>query len=620
MSTVPCPYPPNAPAPGKGPRLITERGLGLLLLGTALLCLMLIGSLLAWLVPLNLPVITSVADYQPPQATLILDRNGEALDAIAREFRLLVPYEQLPELLPKAFVAAEDGHFWKHSGVDGWSILRAAVNNLLARSRKQGGSTITQQVTRALMLGREKTFSRKMSEALLAYRLERALSKKDILTIYLNEIYLGEGAYGVEAAALTYFGKRAADLNLAEMALLAGLTQSPGNYSPLRNFEAAKSRQRYVLNRMAEDGIITAEMAHQAFSQELKLRNRWKRALNGYFAQYVQKELERAYSPDELLTGGFKVSTSVDGRLQEAAMRALLRGVDQVARRQPSRKTPQAALVAMDTASGRIVAMIGGTDFNRNQFNRAVHAVRQPGSSFKPILYAAALEGGLSGAGRISDQPLALTVKNGRTWRPKNFGDRYRGEISLQDALVFSSNVAAVRLLQQTGFPALIAMARRLGIRARLEEDYSLALGSSPMSLLEMTSAYTAFANDGFLHAPVAITSVREPNGRIRPWPQAELKQAMSPGVAQWLKAALVQAVQRGTGRQAAGPKGAGGKTGTTDNNADAWFVGFMPGCTAGVWVGHDHSVDLGPGEGGGATAAPIWRAFMEEAAALSAR
>lgn len=585
-----------------------------MLLATSTVCLLCIGAVLAWFISLQLPVISSVADYQPPQATVILDRRGEALDVIAHEFRLLLPYQAMPELLPKAFVAAEDGRFWEHGGVDGWSILRAAINNLLSRSRSQGGSTITQQVTRALMLGREKTYSRKLTEAFLSYRLEKALSKEDILTIYLNEIYLGEGAYGVEAAALTYFGKPAASLDLAEIALLAGLPQSPSNYSPLKNFQAAKGRQRYVLNRMVEEGIISADEAHQAFTRELSLINRWKRSLNGYFALYIRNQLSQRYTSAEILTGGLRVSTSVDGRLQEVAMRALLQGVDRVAQRQPSRMPPQAALVALDTDSGRIVAMIGGTDFNQNQFNRAVQAMRQPGSAFKPILYAAALEQGIASNSTIADRPLSLELDNGRVWKPKNFGDNYRGTINLRNSLVVSSNVAAVRLLKQAGFAPLLATAARLGISAPLQEDYSLALGSSPVSLLELTCAYTAFANDGLLHAPVAITSVRDASGRVYPWPQAPLEQALNPAHANWLHNSLKEVVQRGTGRQAAGVKGASGKTGTSDNNADAWFIGSIPGITAGVWVGHDHSVALGPGEGGGPTAAPVWRTFMQEA------
>ena len=616
------PFPHNTGQPGHIPpgfrqgRVLTEQHLARLLLATSAASLVLIGSLLAWFLSLNLPVINSVADYQPARATLILDRNGEPLDVLATEFRLLLPYQEMPPLLPKAFVAAEDGRFWEHGGVDSWSIVRAAINNLLSRSRSQGGSTISQQVTRALLLGREKTYSRKLTEAFLSYRLERALSKEDILSIYLNEIYLGEGAYGVEAAALTYFGKHAHALDLAEIALLAGLPQSPSNYSPLKNFQAAKSRQRYVLNRMAEDGIITAQEAHQAFTRELTLTNRWKRSLNGFFALYIRSQLEQRYSSEEILRGGLQVSTSVDGHLQEAAMRALLQGVDKVAQRQPSRMAPQAALVALDTVSGRIVAMIGGTDFNRNQFNRAVQALRQPGSAFKPILYATALEQGVAANSSVADRPLSLTLENGTVWKPKNFGDNYRGSISLRQSLVISSNVAAVRLLRITGFPPLLALAQRLGIRTSLQTDYSLALGSSPLSLLELTCAYTAFANEGLLHAPVAITSVREASGRVRPWPQAPLEQALSSATAHWLHESLIQVVQRGTGRQAAGIKGASGKTGTTDNNADAWFVGSIPGLTTGVWVGHDQGESLGAGEGGGQSAAPIWGAFMQEAQA----
>ena len=595
-------------------RYLSETFLEKLILAAASMALICIGFALAWFHSLNLPVLHSIKDYRPQQATLILDKNGKALDVLASEFRLLVPYDSLPPLLPQAFVSAEDGRFWNHEGVDAISIVRAAFNNLISGHRSQGGSTITQQVTRALLLDRKKTYSRKLTEAFLSYRLERVLSKKEILFIYLNEIYLGEGAYGVEAAALTYFDKHASQLNLAEITLLAGLPQSPSNYSPIKNFQAAKSRQRYVLNRLAEDQIITPEMAHDAFNQEIRLVNRWKRSLNGYFSQYVRAQLEQRYTRDEILRGGLQVSTTVDERLQEAAMRALLTGVEKVSRRQPSSATPQAALIALDTASGRIAAMIGGTDYMQNQYNRAVQSVRQPGSAFKPILFAAALEAGIPPETKIANDALTIALENGQSWKPRNFNDKYSGNISLREALIISSNVGAVRLLRLTGFSAVLSLTKVLGIQAPMQPDYTLALGSSPLSLTELTSAYTAFANDGLMHAPSAITSVRSKDGRVAPWPQTPLTQVLSHETASWMHKSLQLVVQQGTGRNAGGLIGASGKTGTTDNNVDAWFVGSAGDFTTGVWVGHDHNTSLGTGETGGQTAAPIWQTFMQEA------
>jgi penicillin-binding protein 1A len=583
-----------------------------LLLGIAGLVTLLIGMVLAWF--LSLPNIRSVADYQPQVATLILDRNNRPIDAIAREFRVVIPYSAMPPLLPRAFIAAEDSRFWEHTGLDGWSIARAAFNNLRSGRRSQGGSTITQQVTRALLLTREKSYLRKMAEAILSYRLEHMLSKEDILFIYLNEIYLGEGAYGVEAAALTYFGKKASQLTLAEIALLAGLPQSPSNYSPLRQPEAARARQRYVLNRMAEDGIITAEAARNAYEQKPHLTGEWRQSQNGYFSLYIRSQLLSRYSAADLFHKGMTVATTIDRGLQHAAAQAVLDGVTKVSQRHPGLDAPQGALVALDTASGRIRAMIGGADFQQNPYNRAVQANRQPGSAFKPLVYATALEQGIPPWTVFNDAPISLSSGRGKPWRPRNFNNEYRGPLPLAEALVRSSNVVAVRLLQKTGLKNVIHQARQMGITATLQPDLTLALGASPVSVLEMTAAFTPFTNQGMYHAPVGITRVRDKNGRVTPWPQSPGRQVISERTAAWVHGTLVQAVQRGTGKTAAGPPGACGKTGTTDNNVDAWFVGAVPGLTAGVWIGYDRNTSLGKGETGGRAAAPVWKNFMQQA------
>jgi len=571
-----------------------------------------VGTVMAWFH--SLPDIRSVNDYRPQVATLILDRNGRAIDAIAREFRIIVRYQDMPPLLPQAFVAAEDSRFWDHRGLDAWSITRAAINNLRSGRRSQGGSTITQQVTRALLLTREKSYVRKMSEAVLSNRLEGILSKEEILFIYLNEIYLGDGAYGVEAAARTYFGKTVGELTLGEIALLAGLPQSPSNYSPLRHPEAARARQRYVLNRMAEDGIISAEAARAAYGQGVQPAKEWRQSLNGFFSLYIRSQLLSRYNEADLFFEGMTVATTVDSRLQQAGTLAVRNGVAAVHERQPGREAPQGALVVLDTASGRIRAMIGGTDFNRNQYNRTVQANRQTGSAFKPLIYAAALEQGIPAGSVFDDAPIALPAGGGKLWRPGNFNKEYRGPLNLTEALVHSSNVVAVRLLRKSGLKSAIRQSYRLGITAPLQPDLTLALGASPVSILEMTAAYTAFANQGMYHAPVGITRVRNRDGRITPWPQSPGRQAISERTAAWINAALTQVVLRGTGKNAAGIPGASGKTGTTDNNIDAWFIGSAAGLTAGVWLGHDRSTSLGPGETGGKAAAPMWKDFMLQA------
>ncbi|MGI6655824.1 MAG: penicillin-binding protein 1A [Desulfobulbus sp.] len=593
-------------------RVLDQRALCTLLLTIAGVVVLLIGAILSWFS--SLPDFRTAADYQPQVATLLLDSTNRPIDAIANEFRILTPYADLPPLLPRAFVAAEDSRFWEHEGVDGWSIVRAAFNNLRSGRRAQGGSTITQQVTRSLLLNREKSYRRKLAEAVLSFRLERMLNKEEILYIYLNEIYLGEGAYGVEAAALTYFGKRARQLDLGEIALLAGLPQSPSNYSPFRQPEAARARQRYVLNRMAEDGIISPEAARAAYDQGLRTVGNWRQGINGYFSLYVRSQLQTAFSEDDLFRRGLFVSTTVDNRLQEAASRALQAGTVKVALRHPKNGQPQGALVALDAATGRIRAMVGGVDFRENQFNRAVQARRQPGSAFKPLVYAAALELGVPADSTWPDTPLSLPGAGGATpWSPRNFQDKYQGTLSLSEALICSSNVVAVRLLHQVGLARAMPRIRKLGIDSPMEPDLTLALGASPVSLLELTSAYTAFANQGVRHPPVAITRVVTADGRLCFWPRPEGEQVLSAQNAARMQRMLEEVVRRGTGRNAGGVPGAGGKTGTTDNDIDAWFVGSAGGLTTGVWLGHDRGLSLGEGETGGKAAAPVWKQFMTQ-------
>jgi len=613
LSTIPDAKtdPLPEPTPCKG-WILDQRPLIHLLLATAGLVTLLIGVVLAWF--MALPDIRSAEDYRPQVATLIFDRNGRPIDAIAKEFRIVIPYAEMPPLLPRAFVAAEDSRYWEHTGLDGLSIFRAAFNNLRSGRKSQGGSTITQQVTRALLLTREKSYQRKLAEAVLSYRLEKQLSKEDILFIYLNEIYLGEGAYGVEAAARTYFGKKTSQLTLGEIALLAGLPQSPSNYSPVKQPEAARIRQRYVLNRMAEDGVITADDARTAFEKGLQLAGDWRKSLNGYFAHYIRTQLLTRYTETDLYQKGLAVATTIDSDLQQAAAQAVADGVAKVVERHPMQAAPQGALVALDSDSGRIRAMIGGVDFNENQFNRVLQANRQPGSAFKPLLYAAALEKGIAPGTVLADTPISLPSNGDTRWQPRNFKNEYHGSLTLTEALVRSSNVGAVRLLQQTGLDKVIALAKKMGIATPLQPDLTLALGASPVSILEMTAAYAVFANQGMYHAPVGITRVSDRDGRFLPWPQSSGQQVLSKETVAWITAALTQVVQRGTGKNAAGIPGASGKTGTTDNNVDAWFIGFAPGLTTGVWIGYDRSTSLGEGETGGQAAAPVWKQFMHQA------
>ncbi len=573
---------------------------------------LLVGAALAWFILLDIPDINSIQDYKPQVATVILDRKGAPVDAIAKQFRIVTPIQKLPPLLPQAFVAAEDARFWDHPGLDIWSIMRAAINNLRSGRKSQGGSTITQQVTRALLLTREKSYVRKITETLLAYRLNKQLTKGEILHIYLSEIYLGNGAYGVEAAARTYFGKKATQLSLAEISILAGLPQAPSRYSPYTNPEAAKARQRYVLNRMAEDGYISPVAARKAYNQQLSYRPHKKsKLLNGYFTDHINTLLEERYGAEAVFRKGLTVTTTLDSRIQAKAVQAVKDGVERVAKRHHRQPRPQGALVAMEPRSGRVRALVGGVDYTASQYNRAVTANRQPGSVFKPFVYAAAFEQGFQPNHTLQDAPFSIRNRDGSVWQPKNYDNTYKGATTLIDGLVYSRNIVTIKLLQKTGLKPVTTLAHRAGIAAPLQKDLTLALGTSPASLLEMTAAYSIFAAQGRGVQPVFITSVRDTSGKRLHWPQPRPKKVISAQTAYKMNQLLHLAVQRGTGRAAAEIRGAAGKTGTSNKNTDAWFVGYTDSLLAGVWLGHDRAITLGQGETGGKAAAPLWKAFF---------
>lgn len=578
--------------------------------GLVTLC---IGTGLAWFLSLDIPDIRSAEDYKPLVATIVFDKNGNPIDAVYKEFRILIPENKMPPLLPEAFVAAEDSRYFEHGGLDIWSIFRAAINNLRSGKRSQGGSTITQQVTRALMLSREKTYFRKLTEAILAYRLDRMLTKNEILNIYLNEIYLGEGAYGVEAAARIYFSKSAGELSLAEIALLAGLPQSPSRYSPIKHWSAAQARQRYVLNRMAEEGYISPATARDAYEQKLQLNpSGVYKAASGYFTDYIRSQLEQKYGKEELFREGLTVWTTLDSRMQDVAIRSLRSGLAAVQKRQNSRQMPQGALIALDTANGSIRAMVGGADYRTSSYNRAVTAKRQPGSVFKPFIYAAAFERGVSPEKQFLDEPFSVKNRDGSVWRPQNYSLKHYGPTSLSDALTYSRNIVTIKLLQQTGLQPVLRLAGEAGISSELKAELPLALGASPVTILEMTGAYTIFANHGLFHAPRAITRVRDRFGRITPWPHPETVRVITAATATKITKILRRVISQGTGKEARGVANAAGKTGTSDDNRDAWFIGYTPNLTVGVWLGYDRNRALGRGETGGRAAAPVWKDFLQ--------
>ncbi|MBU0673347.1 MAG: penicillin-binding protein 1A [Proteobacteria bacterium] len=578
---------------------------------------LIIGVLIYLMVSLRIPDLASVADYQPPETSVFLSDSGEILASCYRENRVVVPLSRMPALLPKAFVAAEDGRFFHHQGVDGWSVLRAIIHNISSGRKAQGGSTITQQVARALLLTSEKTYRRKIREAVLAYRIDRLLSKEAILHLYLNQIYLGEGAFGVEAAARTYFGKKAEALSLAEFSLLAGLPQAPSRYSPRRNLKLAKARQRYVLNRMAADGYISAEDARQAFNRTLSLAiDDPGRGPEQYFVDYVRQYIENRYGQEQLLTGGLTVYTTLNTEFQEIAARAVDNGIKKWRTRNPGKdrgELPQSSMVVLDVQSAQVKALVGGIQYGASQYNRVTQSRRQPGSAFKPIVYAAAFRGQFTPADLIVDEPLHLQGEDeGLFWEPRNFSGEFYGPTPLRTGLIKSRNIVTIKLLGEVGIEKVRALASQMGISSPLAQNLSLALGTSGISLLELTGAYTVFAAGGIYRLPVFVAKVVDRKGRVLETTQPQERRVLSANTAYLVTNLLQGVIEEGTGRRARGLGiDAAGKTGTTDRNQDAWFVGYTPELVAGVWLGFDHSGSLGEQETGGLAAAPVWREFM---------
>jgi penicillin-binding protein 1A len=580
------------------------------LFGICLTLTLFIGGLLLILALLKIPDIRTVAEYQPIQASEILDRYGKVITRIYQQNRTVIPLSEMPAYLPQAFVASEDSRFFTHPGLDLWSVFRAAINNLKSGRRAQGGSTITQQVAKSLLLSPEKTYLRKFKEAILAWRIDTLLSKEDILHIYLNQIYLGSGAYGVEAAARQYFDKSARNLSVGEAALLAGLPQAPSRYAPDKHMKSARKRQRYVLNRMVADGYLDASQARKSYDESVQVVHgkRAKLGVNGYFIQLIRKRAEKILGTS-LNRAGVKVYTTMDTSLQKKAVKALRSGI---AKSFKNKKKVQGAAIIMDAENGSVRALVGGLNFNTSAFDRATQARRSAGSVFKPLLYSAALTDGMSPETTIMDAPFSITGKDGKLWQPRNFSGKHYGETTLREALVYSRNIVSIKLLQKVGIKRMQRLAEQFGVRPPITSDLSLALGATGVSLLDITAAYGPFVTEGKYTAPLFITKITRNSGEIVHRRKTESRQVLDREVAEEIKGMLMEVLVRGTGKRAAGLPGVtGGKTGTTNKNRDAWFVGFRGQLLGGVWVGHDNNTSLGHGKGGGVVAAPIWREFM---------
>ncbi len=611
-------HPLDDPLVDEEPSGFPWKKLLLILLVTAFFFALGAGAGLAMLAKFGeFPSIESPAAYRPSVTSKIYDRNNRVVGEIFIEKRTLVPYKAIPARVVNAFVAAEDANFFKHKGVDYVAIVRALFRDVLSGGYAQGASTITQQTVKSLFLTPEKSISRKLKEIILAYRIEGKLTKEEILYLYLNQIYLGDGAYGVEAAAQTYFGKDVSSLTLGEGALLAGLAQAPSRYSPRSHFDKAKARQRYVLRRMVEEGFVKQEEADAAYNTRLILAPPSSfRSKASYFLEYVRLYLQERYGAETVNRNELRIYTTIDDRLQEAATDALKEGVRQMEERNRYQGL-QGALVCIDPNTGGVLAMVGGVDFAASQFNRALQARRQPGSAFKPIIYSAALDKGKTVVSTAYDSPIEFERSETEMWKPKNYDGTFLGPIPLLEALAKSRNLATVRLLNDIGVDTAIQMARNLGITSPIERNLSIALGSSGVTPLELVPAYATLANGGQRPPPFFIREVQDAAGNVLERTEPRTVPAVPPETA-YLTIRLMQEVLR-TGT-AASYKGLSpnlaGKTGTTNENTDAWFVGGSPDLMAAVWVGFDTPASLGDRQSAATVALPIWGAFMRHALA----
>ncbi len=567
----------------------------------------------------DLPQIRNLETFRPQAVTRVYSADKALLAELFLEKRDPVPLQSIPRYLRSALVATEDRKFYQHSGVDIKGIARAIIKDIRAGEFVEGASTITQQLAKTLFLTPRKTIVRKIKEAILAFQLERRYTKDEILELYLNQVYFGSGAYGVQSAAKFFFGKPVQDLNLAECALIAGMPKSPSRYSPLVNKTLARKRRNIVLEQMRKLEIITTEEYNQAANSEIQLDDGSK-SLNRapYFIDYIQKNLEELLGAAQLYKGGLSIYTTLDLDLQEAAQSAVDEGLRTLQGRMINNNIQpadlQAALLSLDLKSGGILAMVGGRNFYESAFNRTTAAKRQPGSAFKPLVYAYAIEQGFAQNAMILDAPVVFRGANRNTdYQPRNFSNKYLGEITLRRALAISQNIPAVRLIEKLGPQSVASFAHRLGIESELEPNLSLALGSSEVSLLNLTAAYAVFPRGGEWIEPFGVIEVTDHRGRIIWSARPQKRLVMSREGAAIITDMLEGVVLEGTGRRAKTLQiPLAGKTGTTDNYKDALFVGFSPAVATGVWVGRDSGGTLGDKETGAKAALPIWIQLMQ--------
>jgi penicillin-binding protein 1A len=593
---------PRAPGSGKPKRGGAHGFLGgVLRLGLLLLlwAMILGGGTIAYFA-LTLPDTNQLTVAERRPSVTILADDGSIIATFGDLFGQPLTLKEMSPWLPKAVVATEDRRFYSHFGIDPVGLLRAAVTDLRSGHVVQGGSTITQQLAKTVFLTPERSVSRKIREALLALWLEHRFTKDEILEIYLNRVYLGAGTYGVDAAAHRYFGKSAGKLNLYESAVIAGLLKAPTRFNPTRDKQATAARAAQVLDLMVETGAIQQQEALAAEKSGVEL-NRIALIRPGmrYFADWVADQVrDFAGTSDHDLT----VRTTLDPRMQNAAETAI---ADVLARHGLQDVVSQGALVAT-SSDGAVEAMVGGRDYNESQFNRATQAQRQPGSAFKPFVYLAGIEAGIRPDDRFVDGPVQIG-----NWRPHNYTNRYLGEISVAEAVAESVNTVAVQVAQRAGIPQVIAVANRLGITSELAKDASIALGTNEVNLLELVSGYATFANGGNGVLAYGITEIRDSGGKIVYRRSGSGPgQVIPPDEAGLMNELLSGVIARGTGKAAALPRPAAGKTGTTQEYRDAWFIGYTADLVAGVWLGNDDDTPMNKVTGG-SLPAPTWKSFM---------
>jgi penicillin-binding protein 1A len=569
----------------------------------------------------DLPQIRSLESFRPSAVTRFYSADQVLLGEIFVEKRDVAPFKAIPENLKKALVCTEDRSFYHHSGVDIKGVARAVVKDILAGGYVEGASTITQQLAKTLFLTHKKTLARKIKEAILAFQLERRYTKDEILGLYLNQVYFGSGAYGVQSAANLFFGKSLEHLSLAESALIAGMPKSPSRYSPLINPELAIKRRNIVLSQMKDTELIDAATYHEAFSESLELTKKTASSVQApYFIAYLKSQLEDMLGSAQLYKGGLIVFTTLDFKLQKAAEAAvedrLSELENRMIRNNIKNPAPECAVLSLDVQSGSILSMVGGRSFAESTYNRAVFAKRQPGSAFKPILYACAIEQGFPQSTLLLDAPVVFPAAGrGKVWKPENFSRSYSGEMSFRKALAQSKNIPAVRLIEKLGVSSVINFAHGLGVASHLSPYLSLALGSSEMTLIELTAAFAVFPNQGNYIRPFGITEIQDHQGRVIWRVKPVKKMAMSRAGAAIMTDMLTGVIKEGTGRRAQGLRQpVAGKTGTTNEYNDALFIGFSPSVVTGVWVGQDTPDTLGKRETGAKAALPVWMDVMKAA------